>query len=94
MATEYFEVLSALYESGLIDPEIHNELAGHFIFLRRLLSRLRLAIERATDEINTDAWYSESLAFQMGLGTKGELALEIERRLAEVAGLFEGEFGT
>ena len=89
-----FEVMSALYEAGLIDPELHQELADHYMFLRRLLSRLRLAIERATDEINVDAWYAETLAFQMGLASESELALDIERRLAEVVGLFEREIGS
>jgi glutamine synthetase adenylyltransferase len=88
-----FEIFDALKESGLIDPGIYEELAGNYTFLRRLLSRLRLAIQRATDEINVEAWYAESLAYQMGLATKGELALEIERRMAEVAGLFEREIG-
>lgn len=88
-----FELLDALRESELIEPELHEELADHFMFLRRLLSRLRLAIQRTTDEINVEAWYSESLAYQMGLATKGELALDIERRMAEVAGVFEREIG-
>jgi glutamate-ammonia-ligase adenylyltransferase len=86
-----FEVLDALRESELIDPSLHETLAANFMFVRRLLSRLRLAIERSTDEINVEAWYAEQLAFQMGMNTAGELALEIERRLAEVAGLFERE---
>jgi glutamate-ammonia-ligase adenylyltransferase len=88
-----FELLDALRESGLIDMGVYEELADNFMFLRRLLSRLRLAIQRGTDEINVEAWYAESLAYQMGLATKGELALDIERRMAEVAGLFERVMG-
>ncbi len=86
-----FEVLEELRVSGLIEPELHQALADDLAFVRRLLSRLRLTIERSTDEINVEAWYADGLAYQMGLGSRGELALEIERRLSEVAGIFERE---
>jgi glutamate-ammonia-ligase adenylyltransferase len=88
-----FEIFEALGETALMDPAETSALREHLAFLRRLLSRLRLTIERSTDEIRTDAWYMDQLAFQMGLQSGLDLSLAVEQRMAEVAGIFEMEIG-
>lgn len=88
-----FEVLAALGELDMMEASENAALMEHFTFLRRLLSRLRLTIERSTDEIRTDAWYMDQLAFHLKLPSGRELALDIERRMAEIADIFEMEIG-
>ncbi len=83
-----FAVLDALRAEGLMESELLDAVEDNFFFFRRLLSRTRLALGRATDEVNFTAPFVEALAAQMGCQSSHELKDEIERRMMEVARLF------
>jgi glutamine synthetase adenylyltransferase len=84
-----FELLAALRDAGFVTAELHAALADHLLFLRRLLSRVRLAVARATDEIDLQAPYLEAVAGQMDASTRDALASDLRQRLEEVQMLFE-----
>jgi len=84
-----FEILTALYQEGVLADHEYEALEGALYFYRTLLSRVRLFTGRTTKVLDTNSPYAEKIAKIMGLESADKLVEMLKQHRKEVLEIFE-----
>jgi len=87
-----FELLQVLYKISALSYEYYDVLLSSYKFYRLLIARLRLFTNSATDLLNLEAPYANSLSSLMGFSSPEELKKEIEIHRKKNRDLYNGHF--
>lgn len=84
-----FEVIDAMEAHGIVEGEVAAAWRDHLLFFRRLLARLRFIADSAVDAIDLRSPLAQAVAFELGFPDAMAFAEEIDRRRAEVRGIYD-----
>jgi glutamate-ammonia-ligase adenylyltransferase len=87
--TNTFEVLNALCNEGIINPEEGEVLGSALHFYRRLLSRVRLFTGHATAVLDTESPYAEKIATIMGMKSVEEIVERLKEHREKVLKIYK-----
>ncbi|MFA4972706.1 MAG: hypothetical protein WC683_08840 [bacterium] len=90
-AQNTFEIIDALSAEGIVPANICATLSENLLFLRRMVSRLRLVTGRATDVFSPDAPYAEEVAKMMGEESAARLAILTKQHMDDASTLFDSQ---